>query len=154
MPKLFLLIVFINTVLISCSPIQKSDFKFIPIDSVQVSNTNNNVIKLKLYLIEKYNPGDCFGMPSIGNPRDRGNISPELLVKVKELLKNQTDEEYGVIIRQMNRIGIEQIQTNEYNFFFKDGKCCTIITYNGRLLILGDNIFESNTIKTTEEVPC
>jgi len=93
-------------------------------------------------------------MPSIRNPRDRANINPELLVKVKELLKNKTDKEYDDIIRQMNNIRIEQVQTNEYNFFFKDGKCCTIINYKGRLLILSDNIYESNTITTTEEVPC
>jgi len=152
--KLFLLIFVFNIVLFFCSPIQKSDYQSIQSDPLLVSDANNNVIKLKLYLIEKYNPGDCFGMPSIRNPRDRANINPELLVKVKELLKNKTDKEYDDIIRQMNNIRIEQVQTNEYNFFFKDGKCCTIINYKGRLLILSDNIYESNTITTTEEVPC
>jgi hypothetical protein len=93
-------------------------------------------------------------MPSIRNPRYEKKISPELLIRVKELMPDKTENEYDELIRQMSRIGIEQVETNEYNFYFKDGKCCFITLYKGKLLMLGNTIYEKETEKTMEVVPC
>ncbi|MBK7378427.1 MAG: hypothetical protein IPJ03_05390 [Ignavibacteriales bacterium] len=153
MLKLYLIFLIIS-IFLSCSQIQQTTYQTVHIDSIYVRIDNDDEIKLKLYLADKYHPGDCYGMPSIRNSRYERKISPELLIKVKELLPNKTENEYDELIKQMNRIGIEQVETNEYNFFFKDGKCCWIIHYKGKLIMLGNTIYEKETEKTIEDVPC
>lgn len=85
---------------------------------------------MRLYLVNKYNPGDCFGMPMIKNLRYQSKISPKLLLKVKSLSSEKPDDnECEKIIRQMERITIKKTNTAKYYFTFEDGKGCSIIYY-------------------------
>ena len=91
----------------------------------------------------------------IKNPRFQSKISPELLLKVKTLsLEKSDDDECEKIIRQMERITIKKTDTAKYYFQFEDGKCCSIMHYRGNLEIRNNEIIEELIGERGEMVPC
>lgn len=151
----FLLLIFSVFHLISCSMVSNTETSAVAINSIQVTLGDDEEIKMRLYLVKKYNPGDCFGMPMIKNPRYQSKISPELLLKVKSLSSEKlNDVEFEKIIRQMERIAIKKTDTAKYYFQFVDGKCCSIMHYKGNLEMHNDEIFEELLEQRGEIVPC
>ena len=71
----------------------------VSLNSLKVSFSDDEKIKMRLYLIEKYNHGNCFGMPGPKNPRTQRKISPKLFLKVKYLLPEKSDNECKKIIK-------------------------------------------------------
>ncbi len=79
------------------------------------------------YLIQKYTPGICFGMPTL---YDDPSQFPEPVI---------------ILTKTSNK---------SFNFRLEDGKCCTIHIFNGVVELKGatitDKIIDSNTLN----VPC
>ena len=151
----FLLLIFSAIHFISCSGVSNSETSVHSINAMRVTFGDVEEIKMRFYLVNKYNPGDCFGMPMIKNPRYQSKISPELLLKVKNLSSEKPDDdECEKIIRKMERITIKKTDTSKYYFAFKDGKCCSIIYYKGKLEIRNNEIFEELLEENMEMVPC
>ncbi|MFA6979113.1 MAG: hypothetical protein WC209_07280 [Ignavibacteriaceae bacterium] len=151
----FLLLIFLVFHFISCSVVSNSETSAVAINAIRVTLGDDEEIKMRFYLVKKYNPGDCFGMPLIKNPRYQSKISPELLLKVKNLSSEKpNDVECEKIIRQMERITIKKTAPATYYFQFEDGKCCSIIYYKGNLEIRNDEIFEELLEENMEMVPC
>jgi len=84
---------------------------------------------IKEYLIGKYKPGTCFGLPG---PQDE--ISRNL-IQLKETVLVKTDQ--------------------GYRFIFRDGHCCTVRTYQGKIKMEGDKIIgDEITNQSTATVAC
>jgi len=131
-----------------------SNYITLSLDSLGVNLGDDEEIKMKLYLAEKYHPGNCFGMPGPELPIYQRKISQELLSKVKRLVPEKSNKECEVIIREMQMIGLENKDIGKYYFEFKDGQCCNIIYYKGFLQLRNNEIIEELFEKTVKNVPC
>ncbi|MBI3597211.1 MAG: hypothetical protein HY203_08680 [Nitrospirae bacterium] len=100
-----------------------------PVKSEVQDDESRRESMVKEYLISKYKPGTCFGLPG---PQDE--ISRHLIQ-----------------FRETVLIKIDQ----GYRFIIKDGHCCTINNYQGKIIMDGDKIIEEKiTNKSVEAVPC
>jgi len=151
LPLILIILIGINQSFYS----QQRDSNYVNIhsDSLKLNLGNNEEMKIRLYLVEKYNPGNCFGMPGPPPPNQR-KISSELLSKIKRLVPEKSDIECEKLIQKMQRIGLEKIDAGKYYFEFKDGKCCNIIYYKGNIEIFNGAIREKLLEKTIKTVPC
>lgn len=138
----------------SCSTNPEPEYPMVRINSLTVSLGDDEEINMRLYLAQKYHPGNCFGMPGPDNTIYQRKITPELLNKIKRLIPEKSDKECEAIIREMERIGLIKIGRWKYRFEFIDGECCTIISYKGNIEIRNDKILEELTDKIIENVPC
>jgi hypothetical protein len=86
-------------------------------------------LMVKEYLINKYKPGTCFGSPGPQEETDRH------LIQLREIVLIKIDQGYG--------------------FILKDGHCCTVYSYQGKIIMDGDKIIEEKiTNKSIDAIPC
>ena len=102
----------------------------LPLDhSVVQSAEDRRVSMVKEYLIGKYRPGTCFGLPGPQDDLTRHTIQ----LKETVLIKNDQG----------------------YDFILKDGHCCSVDTYLGIIIMEGDHIIHDKiTDKFTKGMPC
>lgn len=118
-------------------------------------NTPLEILELKSYLIDKYNPGHCFGEPTI-DLYDR-----EKIIKLYPRIANYVIERFGVNseynifskMRQISEINVTQ-NDDAYKFYLSDGRCCDIISIHGILYFNEDVIIEEVLSTKVESVPC
>ncbi len=113
-------------------------------------------INIKIYLIDKYAPGMCFGMP--GPVSDELvnrtlNQYPELVTLVKNRYNLSKDSQIFEKIEQLNSVTLVKTDAG-YDFSFTDGGCCSINKYSGKIKIEGDQITDEITNTSSEQVPC
>jgi hypothetical protein len=147
-------LIFFIFVVYSCSTSQEPKYQMMSLRSSTVTLGDDEEINMRLYLAQKYHPGNCFGMPGRDNTIYQRKITPELLNKIKRMIPDKSDKECEATIREMERIGIIKTGPWKYRFEFRDGECCTIISYKGNLEIRNDKILEEFTDKIIENVPC
>jgi hypothetical protein len=70
----------------SCSTNPEPEYQMVRINSLTVSLGDDEEIKMRLYLSEKYHPGNCFGMPGPEDTIYQRTIALELLNKNKKLV--------------------------------------------------------------------
>ena len=86
-------------------------------------------LMVKEYLINKYKPGTCYGTPGPPEETDRHQIQ----------------------LREITLIPIDQ----GYGFILKDGHCCSVYSYQGKIIMDGDKIIEEKiTNKSIDAIPC
>ena len=84
---------------------------------------------VKEYLINKYKPGTCYGTPGSQQETDRHQI------QLREIVLIPIDQGYG--------------------FILKDGHCCSVYSYQGKIIMDGDNIIDEKiTNKSIDAIPC
>lgn len=127
-----------------------------PTEENQTTSEQNEELEVKAYLVKKYDPGLCFGMPGIPSDNEVSTILsqyPGLEIFVKENFRVRHDFEISNIIKQF--LGIKLTKTDfGYTFMFEDGKCCNIHTYEGKVMVNGEKITDEVTNKSTRNVPC
>ncbi|OIO18831.1 MAG: hypothetical protein AUJ23_03040 [Candidatus Magasanikbacteria bacterium CG1_02_32_51] len=111
---------------------------------------------VKTFLIKKYNPGTCYGMPSTGLEfliDIKIKNKPELVDYIK---KTFNTEDKFVIYHKISQIHqIELIQKSYgYDFTIQNGQCCTIFTYEGKVKIKNDTMSSDITKTSIKNVPC
>ena len=113
-------------------------------------------LNIKAYIVEKYNPGRCFGIP--------GPVPDELVSRTLNQNANLVTfvkNEFGVIKDYEVYTKIDQLEgiiltktDYGYNFTFKDGNCCNIHTYEGKIRVDENQITDEVINKYTENVAC
>lgn len=113
-------------------------------------------LKIKSYLVKKYNPGTCFGMPKI--------VPDEIIEKtlrqnsdLVKYIKNKfgplNDREIFRKIVQLKNIELKR-NNNIYYFTFSDGRCCEITEYEGEAEMNEGRVNDKIINKFTKSVPC
>ncbi len=160
---------FLFLLLIACNGKQESqniaepievDFEelAVPIFNIGFScndNESDTILVLKAYLVEKYNPGFCFGMPSIeyGSPSTAIEAYPRTANFVKE--RFGISYEYNVYTKMRQICSIKLTESGSvYEFVFTDGKCCTISTIEGIIYFDDEEIIDEIKKTETKVVPC
>src|SRR3989344_356859 len=129
---------------------------FFVIGCTQLPQSQMDEAEIKIYLIEKYTPGSCFGMPSVVP-----NNEISKTIRENRQLANFAKERFGLYddieiyekVRQLNGIMLQKTGDG-YSFKFQDGKCCTINSYEGTVKIEDGSIIDEITRQTEENVPC
>lgn len=130
-------------------------------ESTQVSEMdtltqeNDDVeLNFKLFLVEKYRPGNCYGMPDPDPFYYKNSDKDTLLQRIKSLLPGRDDSEYMLLTQMTRGIKLQKTGNGAYEFEFSDGQCCTVYHYKG-VVEMKAGIIEDNVIeKTSETVPC
>lgn len=111
----------------------------------------------KMHLVDKYNPGVCFGMPgpvpqSAIDSLINGNKALSDFVKQKYNLSS--DLEIYNKLKQFQNVQLTVISSSKYKFKFMDGQCCTMTYYQGVIEVSGDKAIETIENKETKTNPC
>ena len=121
------------------------------------SFTVSTDLRVKLYLVDKYKPGVCFGMPGpIPTEAVRGMIdrNKDLAQFLRQQYNLTSDLEVYNKIKQLQNIQLSQLGSGKYSFTFMDGQCCTLTYYEGQVQIVGNNINDTVGTKETKTNPC
>lgn len=127
------------------------------LDDQEKSFTITPELIAKMYLIEKYNPGVCFGMPS---PVPQSGIdylinnNKPLADFVRQRYHLSSDLEVYNKLKQFQNIQLNMIASSKYKFQFMDGQCCTLTFYQGTIEVKGDRAIEIIENKETKNNPC
>lgn len=114
-------------------------------------------LQIKGYLVEKYNPGICYGMPAPVREEDiNGMISRNQAFAeyVKNRYKLKTNLEVYMKIKQYFGIQLKSISGGKFQYNFVDGQCCTLKAFEGQIENLGGKISENLTNQETKNNPC
>lgn len=158
---LYILLLSGNFIFISCyaqSPHTPGDEQ----DSINKSSNMSDIdnlleTEIRIFLYEKYHPGNCFGMPG---PVDKRIIKwkftkfPHLVEIINEKYKPKNENKLYDILSSMTSFTLKEIQGG-YEFSFTDGNCCVITHYKGILYLENNKIIDCRITKQeTENVPC
>lgn len=114
-------------------------------------------LKMKLYLVEKYKPGICFGMPAINENEDIASTlknNAPMAQFVRQYYKMDSDLEIYTKIRQIDGIRLIRGQNGKYIYGFTDGQCCDLIIYSGEINVINSSIFETLLQHNAQKMPC
>jgi hypothetical protein len=121
---------------------------------IEINYINENEFKIRAYLVDKYNPGDCFGMSQMKNPSEPEiKVNDELIAKIKKEYNIQGDSKAKQFAIKMSKIGIMNESKNKYSYEVRDARCPVIRTYKGKILLNNKKIIETIIEKTEEMVP-
>jgi len=127
------------------------------LDEQEKSFTITPELLAKMHLIEKYNPGVCFGIPS---PVPQSGI--DYLINNNKTLADFVRQRYHLAsdlevynkLKQFQDIQLTMIASSKYKFQFMDGQCCTLTFYQGTIEVKGDQVIEIIENKETKNNPC
>lgn len=121
----------------------------------EINFKNENEFRIRAYLVDKYNPGNCFGMPQIKSPFETEiKVKEDLIEKIKKEYNIKDDSKAEQFAIKMSKIGIIKESKNEYRYEVRDGRCCGITTYTGKIRLKKKKIIETVIGKKEEMVPC
>lgn len=129
----------------------------VPADTAERNFTVTQELQAKIHLVDKYNPGTCYGMPGpVPQVAIDGMIerNPGLSVFLLQRYNLTSDLEIYNKIKQINGVRLTTVPGGQYQFNFIDGQCCTLTAYEGEVSIIGQNITEKVTNQATKENPC
>ena len=137
----------------SCSASKNDNSGNDDTETVKIKSDDDE-LRIKLYLVKKYNPGNCFGMPKIEDDRFKPKIDTLLISKVKQILNISSNKDAESIVRRLNKINVNRAGENLYYFDFADGRCCNITYYKGKIEIISGEFREEILEQKKENVPC
>ncbi|MFA5029244.1 MAG: hypothetical protein WC518_00655 [Patescibacteria group bacterium] len=114
-------------------------------------------LQVKFYLVDKYNPGTCYGLPGpVPAEAIAGMIgrNPELAELVRSKYNLTADLDVYNKIKQLNGIQLEKLAGGKYQFDFTDGQCCILKAYEGEVTIVGQTISDTITKQDSKQNPC
>jgi hypothetical protein len=105
----------------------------------------SNELLVKLYLVDKYKPGICYGAPTAVP-----DISIDTVLSGQKSLADFLRQRYGLEselelynkIKQINGIDLKEISSSNYNYSFMDGQCLILTYYQGRISVFSERIEE------------
>lgn len=112
---------------------------------------------VKIYLVDKYGPGTCYGLPSAVPESAIESMlvrNPGLAQFLRNRYKLDTDLAVYNKIKEFNGITLTELSGGKYKFSFTDGQCCTLTYYEGIITIIGQNISETITNQDSKTNPC
>ena len=143
-------------------PVQKRAPAIDPVNQVVSQEVVNDFVvtqqlEAKLFLIDKYNIGICYGLPGvIPNEAIVGMI--ERNHGLSQFLKNKynlaTDLGIYSKIKQLNAIQLSKIAVSKYSFNFIDAQCCTLNAYRGKIEAFGQTFLDTILDQEIKNNPC
>ncbi|MFA6526478.1 MAG: hypothetical protein WCT26_03665 [Candidatus Buchananbacteria bacterium] len=97
----------------------------------------------KMYLIDTYKPGTCFGAPSAPPQIAIDNLvadNPPLSNFLKQKYRLETDLEIYNKRMELQGITLKEIASSKYNFTFIDGQCQNVTYYEGTVTVSGSSV--------------
>lgn len=131
-----------------------------PSDSSQLSATETAernfqltpVLIAKMYLIDKYKFGICYGAP-IAVPQSAIDMlvtsNPPLVSFLTQKYNLQTDLEKYNKMKQLQAITLVETASSRFDFTFIDGQCRNTISYRGIVQVTGEAVAEFGTSQTS-----
>lgn len=97
----------------------------------------------KMYLVDTYKPGACYGAP-VAVPQ----VAVTNLINSNQLLAAFLKQKYGLAtdleiynkIKQLQGITLTETSSNKFNFTFMDGQCQTVTYYEGTVTVSGSSV--------------
>jgi hypothetical protein len=114
-------------------------------------------LQVKLFLVDRYNPGTCYGIPGpVPAVAIASMISKNLgLVKfLRQQYSLPADFDVYSKIKQINGINLTEVAGGNYEFKFIDGQCCTLNVVGGTIQIIGQSIDHQVTNQESKNNPC
>ena len=111
-------------------------------------------LEAKEYLVKKYNPGFCFGIPGpISEKEINFTIKsyPQVADFVRDKFNTSSNYELYLIILKMNTIFISKLTNSSYYFAHSSGSCTVIHSFQGLLLIDEKGLMTDIIIKDYNE---
>ena len=144
------------------APAVDSAANFYPDAGLPAASSNTEIVltdklKMKLYLVEKYKPGLCFGEPAGVMREDIALYLREnapMAQFVREYYKIDSELEIYLRVQQIEGINLTRGQNGKYLYRLVDGQCCDLATYEGEINIININIFENLLSHNTKKTPC
>jgi len=132
-----------------------------PADNIPFDQSRNFTVtqelEIKFYLVDKYNPGICYGTPSpVTDESVSGMIvrNPELSQLLRSKYNLISDLAVYNKIKQLNGVLLTEIKGGNYQFNFIDGQCCVLKAYEGEVNIVGKTISDEVIRTDTKQNPC
>lgn len=139
--------------------------KFYP-ENTQIAKSINSAtdqfvitqeLQIKFYLVDKYDPGICYGMPepvpdvAVDGMIDR---NPDLVNLIRS--KYSLTDNLAVYnkIKQLNGIRLSKLTGGKYQFNLTDGQCCILTAYEGEVSIVGRSISDKVIRRESKNNPC
>lgn len=88
----------------------------------------------QMYLVDKYKPGICFGMP-LAPTQNLINaelaLDPRLAKFLKAYYQLATDLDTYNKLKQLRGISLTETKSGTFDYIFEDGRCSDIVDYRG-----------------------
>lgn len=113
-------------------------------------------LKARLYLVDIYNPGICYGLPGPVPDISIATIlanNQGLSQFLRSSYKLSSDLDVYTKIKQINSVMLNS-NRNGYQFNFTDAQCCTLKAYQGEINTLGPELKHTIDREETKQNPC
>ncbi|MBN4057110.1 hypothetical protein JYU19_02240, partial [bacterium AH-315-J21] len=110
-----------------------------------------------VFLVKKYDPGLCYGMPSpVPDEIVNGALarSPLLVEFIRNTFSVESDFQIFTKIRQLLVIKLRQTGAGAYEYYLIDGRCCDILRFHGELRLREGVFMDALLDRNIENVPC
>ncbi len=120
-------------------------------------DTDPELIEATVFLVKKYDPGLCFGMPSPVPDEVVTRVlsmNPRLVIFVRKNFIVNSDFQVFVKIRQMFMTKVRTLNRGEIEYYLMSGMCCDIFRIHGKLVRRNGELFDSLLNRAVKSVPC
>lgn len=117
----------------------------------------SEALRIKLYLIDKYDPGICQGKPKsleTGEISDTIGADQTLSKFIKQYYGLESDLDIYQVLIQLNRISLQTLPLSKYHYKFTDGQCCQQIMMEGEASSVNFEITDELLSKEIKFIPC
>lgn len=100
-------------------------------------------LEVKFYLVDKYDPGICYGNPAPVSDTAINNMinsNPGLSNLIKGKYGYTDNEDVYNKIKQLNGIRLTELVGGKYLFNMTDGQCCSLKAIEGEVSAIGRTI--------------
>ncbi|MFA5020648.1 MAG: hypothetical protein WC517_01135 [Patescibacteria group bacterium] len=117
-----------------------------PADAAQAAERNFQItpeLLAKMHLIDKYNPGICYGAP-VAVPQSAIDMlvssNPPLVAFLKQKYDLTSDLEVYNKMKQLQAVSLVETASSKFNFTFMDGQCRNVVYYEGTVQVAGSTV--------------
>ncbi len=110
-----------------------------------------------VFLVRKYDPGLCYGMPSAVPDSLVAAViagSPRLSAFIKTTFAVESDFQVFTKLRQLLMTKVREQSDGIYEYYLQDGRCCDILRFHGQLELREKVFFDRQLDRSVENVPC
>lgn len=114
-------------------------------------------LMVKIYLVDKYNNGVCYGQPIAVTQSTIASLignDPGLTAFIRGKYQLTSDLDVYNKIKQLNGIKLDKRSGGSYVYSFTDGQCCVLKAYQGNISIVGQTITDIVKRQETKQNPC
>ena len=115
------------------------------------------LIDATVFLVKKYDPGLCYGMPSAVHDSLVAAVvagSPRFSAFIRTTFAVESDFQVFTKLRQLLMTKVREQSDGIYEYYLQDGRCCDILRFHGQLELRENTFFDRQLNRSIENVPC